>query len=142
MRPGAENGAVPEEAPLRVGRRKAFDAIRAHCRAKRGAVEQYPWESVVWKVDGHIFAIGALGENAFTVKSTPADQSVVTQIPGVEAAAYVGRFGWVTVTVTDTRSLDLARLLVDLSYDLVAGRSRPRHRGHRPSRAPVRRPRP
>lgn len=128
---------------MRIGKRRAFEAVRAHCLAKRGAVEEYPWESVVWKVGGHIFAIGALGENAFTVKSTPADQSVVTQIPGVEAAAYVGRFGWVTVTVTDTHSLNLARLLVDLSYDMVAGRVRARHGPRRPGRrAEEARPRP
>jgi predicted DNA-binding protein (MmcQ/YjbR family) len=109
---------------MRVAKKKAFEVVRAHCLAKRGAQEQYPWESVVWKVGGRIFAIGALGENAFTVKSTPADQSVLTQIPGVEAAAYVGRFGWVTVTATDTQSLALTRLLVDLSYEMVARRSR------------------
>jgi len=119
---------------MRIGKRKAFDAVRAHCLAKRGAVEEYPWESVAWKVAGRIFAIGALGENAFTVKSTAADQSVLTQISGVETAAYVGRFGWVTVTVTDSRGLNLAKLLVDLSYEMVAKRVRDR----RPRRAPPR----
>lgn len=133
----AENGLLLGEKDVRIAKRKVFEAVRGHCLAKRGAVEEYPWESVVWKVGGHLFAIGALGENAFTVKSTPADQSVLTQIPGVEAAAYVGRFGWVTVTVTDTQGLALARLLIDLSYDLVARRSRPRSRhpnGPRPAR--------
>ncbi len=40
----------------------------------------------------------------------------------VEVASYVGRFGWVTVTVTGRDTLDLARCLIDLSYDMVRGK--------------------
>jgi predicted DNA-binding protein (MmcQ/YjbR family) len=107
-----------------VSRRKAFEALRTLCRAKPGAVEEYPWGVVVWKVGGKLFAIAEMGGNAFTVKSTPADQAVLTQHPAVEVASHVGRFGWVTVTATDASTLDLARLLIDLSYDMVARRGR------------------
>jgi predicted DNA-binding protein (MmcQ/YjbR family) len=119
--PRRENEAA-RETSMTMARRKVFDLIRAHCLQKPGAVEEYPWDSVVWKVGKKVFAIGALGENAFTVKSTPADQAIITQHPAVEVASYVGRFGWVTVTVTGRDSLDLARCLIDLSYDMVSGK--------------------
>lgn len=122
--------------PMGVSRRRAFETLRGHCRAKPGSVEEYPWGVVVWKVGGKLFAIAQMGGNAFTVKSTPADQAILTQHPAVEVASHVGRFGWVTVTVTDASTLDLARLLLDLSYDMVARRGRGgRTRAQSPSRS-------
>jgi predicted DNA-binding protein (MmcQ/YjbR family) len=108
----------------RVSPRKAFEAIRSHCLAKAGAVEEYPWGAVVWKARGKVFAIGHAGENAFTVKATPADQAVLTHHPAIERAAYVGRFGWVTITVTDEETLALARTLVDLAHESLQPKRR------------------
>lgn len=105
-----------------MARAKVFEQIRDHCMGKAGAVEEYPWGAVVWKVGRKVFVIGDLGGNAFTVKSTPADQAVLTQHPAVEVASYVGRFGWVTVTVMGRDTLDLAKCLIDLSYDMVRGK--------------------
>ena len=99
---------------------EAFAAIRDHCMAKEDAVEDYPWEDHVgWKIDGKLFAIGGAGSNRLTLKSSPEKQAVLIQHPNIEKAAYVGRFGWITVTVLDSEALDLALDLIDESYDAV-----------------------
>lgn len=95
--------------------------LRKHCMAFPGATEDYPWEEHVgWKVKGKLFAIGGEDSNRVTVKSTLDKQAALVELEGVERAAYVGRFGWVTVTITDETSLDLAKGLIDESYELVA----------------------
>jgi predicted DNA-binding protein (MmcQ/YjbR family) len=44
-------------------------------------------------------------------------------------APYVGRYGWVTVSVADEAALDQAMALISMSYDLVKrGGSRKRQR--------------
>lgn len=89
--------------------------------AYEGAVEDEPWEDHFgWKVGGKLFAIGGKGSRRVTVKSTPDKQAALIQLDGVEKAAYVGRFGWVSVEIRDGALLDLAKALIDESYRLVA----------------------
>ena len=93
----------------------AFEAIRDHCRAKPDSVEEYPWGETVWKVRGKVFCFG--GEWGFTVKSTLDKQEALVMHPAISVAKYVGRYGWVTVQVSDEDTLDLAKELIDESYD-------------------------
>ncbi len=103
------------------------EALRAHCLAFDAATEDTPWEDHYgWKVRGKLFAIGGVGSNRVTVKSTLDRQAALIQMEGVERAAYVGRFGWVTVTVSDAAGLDLARELIAQSYALVAPKKKKR----------------
>src|SRR5437588_10669464 len=95
-----------------------FAAIRAHCLAKDGAVEEYPWEHFGWKVGGKLFAIGTKDSGMLTVKSTPTQQTALIQHPAIEMASHVGRYGWVTSKATDQEALDLALDLIDESYEL------------------------
>ena len=85
------------------------------------AVEDYPWEGHVgWKVKGKLFAIGGEESNQVTVKSTLDKQAALIHMDGIEKAAYVGRFGWVTITIANDQTLDLAKGLIDESYDMIA----------------------
>lgn len=103
----------------------AFAAIQSHCLAKEDAVEEYPWEDHAgWKVGGKLFALGGAGSNRVTLKSTPDKQAVLIQHPNIEKAAYVGRFGWVTVTVDSQETLDLTLDLIDESYDAIRPKRR------------------
>jgi predicted DNA-binding protein (MmcQ/YjbR family) len=95
----------------------AFERIQAHCLAKPGAFEDYPWGETVWKVGGKMF--GAFGSEGLGVKSTLEKQAALIQHPNIEVAAYVGKHGWVTVYVRDEDTLELALELIDESYDLV-----------------------
>ena len=94
--------------------------LQAHCLSFPGAFEDYPWGDVVYKVAAKMFAaIGGREVLQVTVKAAPADADVLVQLPFVARARYLGRHGWVTVTVADEAALDLTHELVATSYDLV-----------------------
>jgi predicted DNA-binding protein (MmcQ/YjbR family) len=93
--------------------------------AKEGVTEDHPWGDTVWKVKGKMFATGG---THCTIKSTPDKQSALIQHPAISVAPYVGRYGWVSIEVTDKETLALCLDLIDESYDLVA------HKGKKPTR--------
>jgi predicted DNA-binding protein (MmcQ/YjbR family) len=103
------------------------EALYDHCAAKPEAAEDHPWGETVFKVSGRVFAfLGGLDRGGVTVKVPPEELDVLLEHPSIKRARYVGRYGWVSLTVTDDETLDLARGLVDDSYDLI---SSPRRRG-------------
>ncbi|MEQ1820970.1 MAG: MmcQ/YjbR family DNA-binding protein [Fimbriimonadaceae bacterium] len=91
--------------------------IRATCMALSEATEDNPWGHTAWKVGGKLFAIG--GETGVTLKATLDEQAALILHPQIEKAAYVGRHGWVTVSI-DEDTLGLALELISRSYELVA----------------------
>jgi predicted DNA-binding protein (MmcQ/YjbR family) len=100
----------------------------AYALGKPGAVEDEPWEGdVVAKVGGKIFAF--LGAGGLGVKcGRDADEAAElrARYPGVVSVmAYIGRYGWNSVTlegVTDVIPDDELRELVDASYDAVVAK--------------------
>jgi predicted DNA-binding protein (MmcQ/YjbR family) len=100
-----------------------FDAIREHCLAKPGATLDHPWGEFAFKIGGKMFAVTGEGSPLrITVKARPEDQDSLCTHPAIDRASYVGRFGWVTVTVRNKETLRLALDLVDASFLLVARR--------------------
>ncbi len=85
-----------------------------------GAVEEYPWGHVAWKVRGKLFAIGTASEGRVTVRSTLEKQAALIMHPNIEVASHVGRFGWVTIEISDRETLDLTLSLIDESYASIA----------------------
>lgn len=105
--------------------------IRAYCLDLPDAWEDYPWGDIVYKVGAKMFASldGDGGVTNVTVKAAPEDAEILVQAPHVSVAPYVGRYGWVTVLVTDEATLDQVMALISMSYDLVKrGGSRRRQR--------------
>lgn len=96
------------------------EELRKHCLAFPGAVEERPWDHLGWKVKGKLFAIGGEDSNRLTLKSTLDKQAAFTELPGIERASHVGRFGWITLTIEDEAMLDLAKSLIEESYRMVA----------------------
>lgn len=89
-------------------------------------MEDHPWGDVVFKFGGKrgkIFAF--LGHPVaavagVTVKPSSEELGGFLRLPFVQRAAYIGRFGWIDVSVRDRRSLKLALNLVDDTYNHIA----------------------
>lgn len=107
-------------------------ALQAYCLSFEGAYEDYPWGDIVYKVANKMFAtLGAIeGGVATTVKAAPEEAEFLSQLPHIERAAYIGRYGWVRISITDEGTLDHARELIAGSYALVASKA-PRRRSRK-----------
>jgi len=81
--------------------------IKEHCLTKPGAYEDHPWGETVFKIasKGKIFCFCGVESPVITVKSTIEKQAALIQHPNIEKAAYVGRYGWVTVKIPDDDTL-------------------------------------
>jgi predicted DNA-binding protein (MmcQ/YjbR family) len=101
-----------------------WPALQQYCLSFAGAVEEYPWNEVVYKVKGKtfVFTSGDRPEIVISVKTDPAMRPVWLQQPGVSVAQYVGRFGWLTVRIADQAAFDLAKDMIAESYGLVSGK--------------------
>jgi predicted DNA-binding protein (MmcQ/YjbR family) len=105
----------------------AFQSLREQCIAQPDAVEEFPWGHVAFKIGGKIFAI--LREGApptVTLKPPSDDREALLSLPNVEVAAYVGRYGWLTIAVPDEEAVTLARELIAASYGQVKPKRRAR----------------
>ncbi len=92
-----------------------------HSASLPGATEDHPWGELVFKVKGKIFVFfGPVESSRMTVKARPEELEALLALPHVERAAYVGRFGWVTVDFARGDGLDEARELILDSHGLIA----------------------
>ena len=84
------------------------------------AYEDRPWgDFPVFKVgQNKVFgwAIEEEGVVRVTVKLTPEEREIAHLLPYVSVARYVGRYGWITATVTDEESLAAALEWLRESY--------------------------
>ena len=99
------------------------DRVRALALSWPETYEDEPWGHPVFKVaDNRMYATMSATEGAvrMSLKLTPEEREIALELPFVEKAAYVGRYGWVTVSVTDEESLDAALEWMRESYWLRA----------------------
>jgi predicted DNA-binding protein (MmcQ/YjbR family) len=100
-----------------------LEALMEYCGALPGASPARRWGETVYRVGSRVFAFLDARRPGVTVKATPAARAALVS-PAVRRARWVGRFGWMTVRVSDPESLQLALRLVDESYAAVARRAR------------------
>ena len=86
------------------------------------AYEDAPWGFPVFKVaENKMFALlGSADPLEVTVKVGAEEREIAMLLPFVRPASYVGRYGWVTVTVADDDALETALEWVRESYFLKA----------------------
>jgi predicted DNA-binding protein (MmcQ/YjbR family) len=102
-----------------------FRALRTHCAAKPGAWEDHPWGETVFKVGEKIFAfLGTPDQGGVGVKVSPEQIESLLRMPFIKRSPYIGRYGWLSVTVDDEDALELALELVDGSYAQIASKSK------------------
>jgi predicted DNA-binding protein (MmcQ/YjbR family) len=101
-----------------------FQALFDHCSAKPDAVEDHPWGEVVFKIRGKVFAfLGQRDHGGVTVKADAEEVDGLLLLSFIQRSPYIGRYGWVRVSVENDDALDLALRLVDRSYELIAAKA-------------------
>ena len=93
-----------------------FDDVRRIALSLPESEELVTWETdITFRVGGKIFAMGGEGGDRVSIKATPfVQEALLERDPGTFArAAYVGRFGWVTVDLGRADLGELERLLSD-----------------------------
>ena len=107
--------------------RRLHQAIWQHCNDKPDAVEEHPWGDTVFKVKGKVFAfLGTPETPGVGVKAPPDELEMLLGVPFIERSKYIGRYGWVSVSVSDDDALRLALELIDDSYEIIKSRRRSR----------------
>lgn len=102
------------------------EELLAYCLAKPGARQDEPWEGdVVAKVGDKIFAFLGAG-TAIGLKCganrEEADELVRIHPGDVTASAYIGRYGWNSISLGGSVPLEEIFELVDASYDAVVAK--------------------
>ena len=99
------------------------DPIRELALSFPRAYEDSPWGFPVFKVgDNKLFAwlTEEDGRTEVTLKLTREEREIAELLPWVRTASHVGRYGWVTATVTDEETLAAALEWLRESYWLKA----------------------
>jgi predicted DNA-binding protein (MmcQ/YjbR family) len=105
--------------------KSASDRIRALALSFPSSYEDAPWGFPVFKVGGNkLFAMmthpDGKCECELRIKLTAEEREIVLMHPFVRPASYVGRYGWVTVSIDDEESLQIALDWMRESYWLKA----------------------
>jgi predicted DNA-binding protein (MmcQ/YjbR family) len=104
-----------------------FRALWNHCSAKPNAVEDHPWGETVFKIGGKVFAfLGSPDHGGVGVKVAPDQIDGLLALPFVRRSPYIGRYGWLAITIADDDALALAQELIDTSYEMIASKSKGR----------------
>jgi len=97
------------------------DRIRALALSFPRSYEDHPWGFPVFKVgDNRLFAWMSEDGGELTVKLTREEREIAELLPWVRTASHVGRYGWITATIADEETLDVALEWLRESYWLKA----------------------
>jgi predicted DNA-binding protein (MmcQ/YjbR family) len=100
------------------------ESVRALALSFPRTYEDAPWGFPVFKVGANTLFAWMTNEDArrvdVTVKLTAEEREIAELLPWVRRASHVGRYGWITVEVTDEETLAAALEWVRESYWLKA----------------------
>ena len=98
--------------------------LRRWCLEHAGAVEDFPFSpgTSVFKVHGKVFAISALDREPLSV-SVKCEPELAVELrntyPAIQPGYHLNKRHWNTITLDGTLPDQLARDLVEDSYDLI-----------------------
>ncbi len=97
-----------------------YKRIQRWCLNQHKVTEEYPWEHIVFKVSGKVFAICS-PEKPLRITLKPKKENVDAYLyhPDIDIASHVGRFGWVSIRIHNKETADLAFSLVRESYEVI-----------------------
>ncbi len=98
-----------------------IDWVRSYCLSFPAATEAMQWESLVFKVEGKIFAIAALEpeKHLLSIKCAPEKFDEMLEYPGIVPAPYLARAKWIAFESEDALPHKQLRAMIRESYDLV-----------------------
>jgi len=100
-----------------------IEAIREYCLSLSATTEKIQWGAdLVFKVGGKMYATLVLDDRQLgrlSFKSTPEGFAELIEREGVEPAAYVARYHWVTVLPPHALREDEIRDLLHAAYEIV-----------------------
>jgi len=107
-------------------------------------VEDHPWGETVFKIGGKVFAfLGSADHGRVALKVSPDQIDGLLALPFVQRSPYIGRYGWLAITIADDDALALAQELVDASYETIRSKSKMRRKaikgGDDPKKKPAKR---
>jgi predicted DNA-binding protein (MmcQ/YjbR family) len=118
-----------------------FRALWKHCSAKPSAREDHPWGETVFKVGDKILAfLGTPDQGGVGVKVSPEQIESLLRMPFIKRSPYIGRYGWLSVSVDDDDALELALELVDGSYEQIAAKSKGARKASKSAATPKKQP--
>jgi predicted DNA-binding protein (MmcQ/YjbR family) len=100
------------------------DALRGACLDPTGAVEEFPFgpQTSVFKVEGKMFALSALGRNPLEV-SLKCEPDLADQLrdsyPAIREGYHLNKRHWNTVTLDGSLPDEMVLGMIEDSYDLV-----------------------
>ena len=98
------------------------DRMRESALALPEATEEVTWGTDVnFRVRTKIFCFP--GEESMTIKVDPDEREALLATGQFEVAAYVGRFGWLTMTLPRKPDWEEIAELITTSYCLIAPKS-------------------
>ena len=116
-----------------------IDAIREYCLSFPDATEGLQWgDDLLFRVRAKIFVsvpLDAAAPVRITFKTTPEKILELLEIEGVERAAYVGRYNWVSLQRFDVLPWTELKDLIRQSYELVVAKAPKKGKTSRASRA-------
>src|SRR5713101_5627416 len=117
-----------------------LESFRSFCLSLPHATEGIQWgDDLLFRIGGKIFAITGLERHSgVSLKTTPEKFTELLEIEGIEKAAYVGRYHWVSVASLNTLPPSELKELVRASYDLVLAKLPAKSRAAFSARHPAR----
>ena len=104
-----------------------IDAIRKYCLSFPDATEGLQWgDDLLFRIRGKIFVsvpLDAAAPVRLTIKCTPEKCLELLEIEGIQRAAYVGRYNWVSLERFDVVPWAELKELIQNSYELVAAKA-------------------